>query len=266
MTEVWGSPRRITGETRRTPGTPCWTSLLAHDLAATQDFYGGLFGWEFYSPGPRQLGPYVRATLDGQDVAGLGERTPGRRLPTSWTTYLATDDADSAAEWIRACGGTVGVGPLDAEDAGRLVLACDPAGAPFGAWQGGELVGAALAGVPGTPAWHELLTRRTSTVVKFYQALFGYEAKPADASEEDALTLCLEGRPVAAVRGTGGAPPHGQGPHWMTYFAVADVDAATARAVELGGAVLTPPHEAQAGRVATVADPEGAVFSLRTGR
>ncbi|GDY57222.1 hypothetical protein SVIO_078450 [Streptomyces violaceusniger] len=37
--------------TRRTPGTPCWTSLMVHSLAATQDFYHSLFGWEF-TPGP----------------------------------------------------------------------------------------------------------------------------------------------------------------------------------------------------------------------
>lgn len=32
---------------RRTPGTPCWVSPTAHNLATTQEFYGSLFGWEF---------------------------------------------------------------------------------------------------------------------------------------------------------------------------------------------------------------------------
>ncbi|MBT2382494.1 VOC family protein [Streptomyces sp. ISL-11] len=267
MTEVWGSPRSSTGEARPAPGTPCWTSLLAHDLESIKDFYSGLFGWSYYSPGPRQLGPYVRATLDGRDVAGLGEVTPGRRLPTAWTTYLASDDADAAAEWIRCCGGTVGVGPLAAEDAGRLVLATDPEGAPFGVWQGQQLVGPQLTGVPGTPVWHELVTRRTATVVKFYQSLFGYEAKPAESADTDCLTLCLDGRPVAALRGIGAALPRALGPHWMTYFEVADTEAAAARVSGLGGRVLEPPREGPAGPVATVADPEGAVLTLlRTAR
>ncbi|MGK5730074.1 VOC family protein [Streptomyces sp. URMC 124] len=285
MTEVWGSPRPGAGEARQAPGSPCWTSLLAHDLESIQDFYGGLFGWGFYSPGPRQLGPYVRATVDGRDVAGLGELAPGRRLPTAWTTYLASDDADEAAEWIRCSGGTVGVGPLSAEDAGRLVLASDPAGAPFGVWQGQKLTGAQLTGVPGTPAWHELVTRRTSAVAGFYRALFGYDVKPADAARSaratedspaappadpdpaDYLTLQLDGRPVAAIRGLGAALPRERGPHWMTYFEVADTDAAALRVAELGGRVLRPPHEAPAGRVATVTDPEGALFTLvRTSR
>ncbi|MEU3756230.1 VOC family protein [Streptomyces olivoreticuli] len=268
MTEVWGSPRRqSTGEARQTPGTPCWTSLLAHDLESIKDFYSGLFGWAYYNPGPRRLGPYVRATIDGRDVAGIGGLRPGRRLPTAWTTYLASDDADGTAEGIRSSCGTVGVGPLSAEDAGRLVLATDPTGASFGVWQGQRLVGPQLVGAPGTPVRHELVTRRTSSVVTFYQALFGYETEPAEAGGSDYVTLRLGGRPVAAIHGVGTALPPARGPHWMTSFEVADTDAAARRVTELGGQVLRPPRESPAGRVATVADPEGAVFTLlRTAR
>ncbi|KJY43830.1 glyoxalase/bleomycin resistance protein/dioxygenase [Streptomyces sp. NRRL B-1568] len=270
MTEVWGSSRghrpdgvRASGEEetrRQTPGTPCWTSLLVHDLEATQEFYGELFGWTYYSPGPRQLGPYVRATIEGHDVAGLGELPPDRKLSNSWTTYLASDDADASAEWIRCSGGTVGVGPLAAEDAGRLVLAADPAGAPFGVWQGQKLMGPQLTGVPGTPVWHELVTHDASVVVKFYRALFEYEMKPMDEVDSDSLMLHLDGRPVAAVRGVGTRLRH---PHWMTHFEVADADAAAKRVVALGGRVVGAPEDTAAGRIVTVADPGGALFTLR---
>ncbi len=262
MTEVWGSSEHREEETRRqTPGTPCWTSLLVHDLEAIKEFYGRLFGWTYYSPGPRQLGPYVRATLDGRDVAGIGELPPDRQLGGAWTTYLASDDADASAEWIHCSGGTVGVGPLATEEAGRLVLAADPAGASFGVWQGRPLWSADPGAVaaPGTPVWHELVTHDASVMLKFYRALFGYEAKASGDVESDTLTLHLDGRPVASVRGAGPTLRH---PHWTTYFEVTDVDAAAARAVELGGAVVTGPRETTAGRTATVADPEGAVFTL----
>lgn len=95
------------------PGTPCWVSLMVHGMATTQDFYGALFGWEF-QPGPQQLGPYVRALLDGRQVAGIGQLPPDRHLPIAWTPYFASADADLTAETVRHCGGTVGVGPLDA--------------------------------------------------------------------------------------------------------------------------------------------------------
>ncbi|MDH2393255.1 VOC family protein [Streptomyces sp. HNM0663] len=247
--------------TRHKPGAPCWVSLMVHGLDATQEFYGELFGWEF-SPGPGQLGPYVRAMLDGKEVAGIGRLPVDRHLPIAWTPYLATDDADATAETIRSCGGTVGVGPLDAADAGRMAVACDPSGAVFGIWQAAAHRGIALRGTHGTPVWNELFTQETSSAAKFYQALFGYDVERSASVDADCVTLHLDGRPVAALHGLGGALPRDCGPHWMTYFEVADADEAVRRVAELGGRVLQPPREGAAGRLATVADPEGAVFTL----
>ncbi|MDH6628815.1 putative enzyme related to lactoylglutathione lyase [Streptomyces sp. LBL] len=246
---------------RQVPGTPCWVSLMVHEVATTQEFYGSLFGWEF-RPGPQQLGPSVRALLDGHTVAGIGQLPADRDLPIAWTPYLASDDVDLTAETVRLCGGTVGVGPLDAEEAGRLVIGSDPSGAVFGVWQAAAHLGTSLTGAPGTPAWHELLTFETASVAKFYETLFGYEEEPVVSADFDYVTLRLGDRPVAGIHGVGHALPHDLGPHWMTYFEVSDTDEATALLVGLGGHVLTPPHDSEHGRVATVADPEGARFSL----
>lgn len=125
-----------------------------------------------------------------------------------------------------------------------------------------------MEGKPGTPAWNELVTRETSSVAKFYQAVFGFETKAVVSADLDYQTLLLNGRPVAALHGVGHALPRDRGPHWMTYFEVTDTDEAAARVVELGGQVLQPPREGSSGRLATVADPEGAVFTIvrTTGR
>ncbi|MER6528276.1 VOC family protein [Streptomyces sp. NPDC001508] len=259
MTESRGSAGPNGGMRRRTPGTPCWVSLMVRTLAATQEFYGALFGWEFRS-GPQHLGPYVRALLDGREVAGIGQLPPGRPLPVAWTPYLASDDADRTAETVRLCGGTVGVGPLDAADAGRMAIASDPSGAVFGIWQGGAHLGAAVTGVPGTPAWNELVTFETASVVKFYTTVFGYGQEPVVSADFDYVTLRLDGRPVAGVHGVGHGLPRDRGPHWRTYFEVADTDATLHRIVELGGRVREPAHDSDRGRVAAVADPEGARF------
>ncbi|MFD9825783.1 VOC family protein, partial [Streptomyces violascens] len=112
------------------------------------------------------------------------------------------------------------------------------------------------------PAWNELVTRETSTVGKFYQALFGYDVEAVVSADFDYVTLHLEGRPVASLHGVGNALPRDKGAHWMTYFEVADVDEASVRITDLGGHVLQQPHEGASGRLATVADPEGAVFTL----
>ncbi|EFE78182.1 hydroxylase, partial [Streptomyces filamentosus NRRL 15998] len=212
---------------RRTPGTPCWVSLIVHGLTATQEFYGALFDWEF-RPGPEQLGPYVRGLLHGEEVAGIGQLPPDRHLPIAWTTYLATDDADATAEAIRSCGGTVAVGPLDAGDAGRLAIASDPSGAVFGIWQGLRHIGTRAAGAPGTPVWNELVTQETSMVAKFYQTVFGYETEAVLSADFDYQTLHLDNVAVAALHGVGHALPRDRGPHWMTYFEVADTDRAAA--------------------------------------
>lgn len=246
---------------RRPPGTPCWVSLMAHDPDAAQEFYGALFGWEFHE-GPQHLGPYVRAELGGRQIAGIGDGPKDRQLPVSWTTLLACDDADATAELIRECGGTVGVGPLDADREGRMAVAVDPSGAVFGIWQAQRHPGAGVVGEPGTLAWNELITRESSRVEKFYTDVFGYETETQPAADFDYLTLRLKGRPVAGIHGVGPSLPRDRGAHWMTYFAVADTDAAVRRVVELGGRVLQPARDSGYGRLATVADPEGAVFTV----
>ncbi|WP_030955120.1 VOC family protein [Streptomyces sp. NRRL S-481] len=252
---------------RHTPGTPCWVSLMVHGLAATEDFYGALFGWEF-RPGPQQLGPYVRAVLDGREVAGLGRLPPERHLPIAWTPYFSSPNADRTAESVRSCGGTIGVGPRDAADAGRLAIGSDPSGAVFGVWQAGAHLGTAVSGVPGTPAWNELLTFESASVAKFYRTVFGYEqestepAEPAVSTGSDYVTLRRDSEPVAGIHGLGQALPRDRGPHWVTYFEVADVDDALALLARLGGQALRPAHDTKHGRVATVTDPEGAEFAL----
>ncbi|MEU9331868.1 VOC family protein [Streptomyces sp. NPDC048290] len=261
MTEAQGS----TGaeHARYAPGTPCWVSLMVHGMEPTQDFYHALFGWEF-QPGPQQLGAYVRALLDGREVAGVGTLPPDRRLPVAWTPYLASDDVDATAELVRLCGGTIGVGPLDAAEAGRMAIGSDPAGAVFGIWQGAAHAGMAVSGVPGTPAWNELLTFDTVGVTKFYETVFGFEAEATGPADTDRVTLRVGDRPVAGVHGLGDALPRDRGPHWTTYFEVADVDAALERVVELGGQVLSPARDGERGRVAMVSDLEGARFALVT--
>lgn len=143
-----------------------------------------------------------------------------------------------------------------------MAIVSDPSGAVFGIWQAAAHVGTALAGAPGTPVWNELVTSETSTVAKFYQAVFGFEPEAVVSADFDYQTLHLGGRPVASLHGVGRALPRDRGPHWMTYFEVADTDEAAARVVDLGGHVLQPPREGSSGRVATVADPEGAVFTI----
>ena len=62
----------------------------------------------------------------------------------------------------------------------------------------------------------------------------------------------------------GSIPPPMEGVpnHWHVYFAVDDADATAAKAAELGGSVMVPPFDTPVGRMAVLADPQGAVFSV----
>ncbi|MGW6914550.1 VOC family protein [Kitasatospora sp. NPDC054939] len=243
---------------RLAQGTPCWVSLMTDDLAGARTFYGGLLGWT-YAPGPTQLGDYVRAEVSGAPVAGLGVASVAG-YPVQWTTYFAVDCADLVAQQVRECGGTVAVGPLQAERAGRLAIASDLAGAVFGLWQGEEHPGRGAGAEPGTPAWSELVTADDAAAAAFYGSVFGRPVTvPTDGG---ACELLVDGRPVAGI--LPGAL-RGHPPRWRVHFAVDDAELTARRAVELGGAVLVAPHAGPRGRVARLADPRGGHFSVLEG-
>ena len=52
--------------------------------------------------------------------------------------------------------------------------------------------------------------------------------------------------------------------HWVVYWQVDDVDSSLERLVELGGTIHEQAQDSPYGRIATVADPSGAVFKLRS--
>ena len=54
----------------------------------------------------------------------------------------------------------------------------------------------------------------------------------------------------------------GIAPHWLVYFAVDDADVAADRARRSGGQVQQAPFDSSYGRIAVLADPGGAVFSV----
>ena len=58
--------------TEYAPGTPSWVDLATPDLAASEQFYGALFGWDFdVQDTGDPANPYVIATQDEKAVAGL---------------------------------------------------------------------------------------------------------------------------------------------------------------------------------------------------
>lgn len=242
-------------------GTPAWVDITVPDRNAAMAFYGPLFGWDFVEGGP-DMGFYTMATRHGQVVAGIGEPMGGDNLPpAAWTTYLATDDVDATVEIAAAAGATVLMAPIAVMGFGRMALLVDPAGAVVGLWQSGSHTGANLVNEPGGLIWTEGLSHDLAGARQFYGTVFRYTFDDMSAAGFDYAAVNLDGRTVGGLGGTGSmlveAPPH-----WQVYFAVGDTDAATARAVTLGAAVLVGPRDSPHGRLAILSGPAGEQFTL----
>jgi predicted enzyme related to lactoylglutathione lyase len=244
------------------PGTPSWVDLASPDPDASARFYGGLFGWEATDPGPvEESGGYRMLQRGGRNVAGLGP-TQAEGQPAMWTTYVSTDDAEGVAAKVRAAGGQVMMEPFDVLGAGRMAVFADPAGAFISIWQPQTHHGADVANEPGSLCWNELATRDIEQAKAFYRAAFGWEGDTNAYGDTSYTEWKLGGRTIGGMIAMNDQWPAAVPAHWMVYFAVEDVDAATSRVEELGGKVAVPPSDTPAGRFAVVNDPHGAVFSI----
>jgi len=112
----------------------------------------------------------------------------------------------------------------------------------------------------GRIVWHSLLTTDVERATTFYTGLFGWGIEVFMPGEMD--------YPMIASGGTqhGGFgpldPATGAPPHWTAFVAVDDLDAALRRVRDAGGRVLGEVMDVPTvGRMAPVADPEGAVIN-----
>lgn len=250
--------------TRDTPwpdGTPCWVDYGAADLAAAKEFYTALLGWE-YTESSEEYGGYTNAMRDGRMTAGLGpQMSPDD--PPRWTTYFATDDSEAAVGRIREAGGTVVVEPMDVAPFGRMTIALDPQGNPFGLWQAAEHTGVQLFNEPGALTWNEAMVDDPAAAREFYTAVFGFsfeELPPEAGGDEDMdyTTFSTGENPLGGLGASDPSMPKG----WLTCFSVASTDDAVATVEAKGGKVTTPSMDTPFGRFAIVADPWGAPFEV----
>ncbi|CAA9303779.1 MAG: hypothetical protein AVDCRST_MAG61-1172 [uncultured Friedmanniella sp.] len=127
------------------------------------------------------------------------------------------------------------------------------------------MIGASVVNEPGSLVWEDLRSTDPDTARSFYGALFGYEYEALEMAGPDYTTFQLPTEPHV-LGGMGGLMglPDGTPSHWLVYFATADVDAAVSAAQGAGGTVLAPAFDTPYGRMACLADPDGATFMVMT--
>jgi predicted enzyme related to lactoylglutathione lyase len=224
---------------------------VAGDLADASAFYSGLFGWE----------PGETFTLDGLAVAGVRPGAPDQ--PSTWMTYLATEDAEATAGAVAGAGGSVLMPPTDIGPRGRMAMLSDAEGAVFGVWQRGTLYGAQATNQPGTVCWSEMVTRDLSVATDFYGKAFDWSARDGELAEGMPYHewMCA-GRVVAGMAVMDEHYPADVPAHWRTTFAVDNLDETMARCTTLGGQALFGPLDVVVGFYGQLMDRQGGYFGV----
>ena len=110
--------------------------------------------------------------------------------------------------------------------------------------------------------WYELITSDLDAAIGFYSEVVGWTVEQSQTPGMDYRRI------MAAGEGIGGmmkAPDAGMPPAWFGYINVADVDAEVTAFEAAGGKTMWPANEAAGvGRMAMVADPQGAAIYVMT--
>jgi predicted enzyme related to lactoylglutathione lyase len=249
---------------KHAPGSFCWLELSTTDQNAAKNFYGSLFGWAAndFPMGPSEV--YTMFQLEGRDAAAtytLNQQMRAEGVPPNWMLYMSVESADVTAAKASDAGGKVLSPPLDVQSFGRMAVIQDPTGANFSVWQPKTHVGTRITGVPGTLCWADLSSADHERAAKFYASVFGWQVE--EGQDGSGYLHIKNGADFI-----GGIPPSkyrnpNLPPHWLLYFLVDNCDESASKAKQLGATLhMEPSTMEKVGRMAIVADPQGAVFAL----
>ena len=117
----------------------------------------------------------------------------------------------------------------------------------------------------GVDQWQELMSSDPDGAERFYGEVIGLTTSVLQGGPFPYTVWLRDGNPIGGLIPPQGADgwPSGKTPHWITSFAVVDVDKAVGATERLGGEVLVPATDIpNFGEAAVLKDPEGAVFGV----
>ena len=193
-------------------------------------------------------------------------------IPPYWFNYVTVASADDAAEAVKAAGGSVHMEPFDVLTAG-----------PDGRCRGPDRRGCSGSGSRATASaptlvndpGHADLERAVDQRRRRGDRVLRAAVRLGDRGDGHRRLAPVLGRSTtrAASDGQNGgirelAPEQedaGVPPHWLPYFAVESTDDAVAKATSAGATAMFGPLDVPAGRIAVIADPQGAAFAVFEG-
>ena len=111
--------------------------------------------------------------------------------------------------------------------------------------------------------WHELITTDTKAAERFYKAVVGWGTKRWGNDASYRVWTTSDGLSGGLMELAEDATQGSSAPSWLSYIGAPDVDGTVRQASALGGRLLTGPLDIPTvGRVAVIADPQGAPFAV----
>lgn len=234
-----------------------WYELSTTDPEAAASFYPEVVGWE----AQRHEGGFL-FHRQGEPLAAvslLPEQARARGAPPNWLGLISVPEVEA---WVQrfVARGAERLGPVRRVAAGEVAVLRAPQGEVIA-------LGSGARGPSRAVIWHELHTADAERAWSFYSGLLDWRSTedPDPAADVGPYrTFSCEG----SGGSTGGMSSLAQNPqihpHWLYYFAVADLDHALAQLGALGGRVAYGPRLLRGGdRIAYCEDAQGAAFGLR---
>jgi predicted enzyme related to lactoylglutathione lyase len=235
-----------------------WRELLTNDVAKSRGFYGELFGWSFEEMPMPGAGTYTTVKLGQRGIGGLWKLPEGAPFPPYWGGYISVENADRALKAVTDKGGKLLMPAQDIEGVGRFAPFMDSTGAAVSVLQANE----PSAPVPERPevhdfCWETLNTTDANKAKDFYAAVAGWKV---ETGPESGMTIFTAGaKQVADLQ----VAPPGMHSNWLSHVVVRKLEASRDKAAKLGAKVLMPLIDIpKIGRMAVIADPQGAALSL----
>ena len=118
----------------------------------------------------------------------------------------------------------------------------------------------------GTFRWNELMSRDVERDKRFYRDTIGWNFEPMKMENGGTYWCAIQGgKPVAGIFNIATREFEGVPVGWMSYLAVDDVDARTAKAVKAGAQLMRPIFDVpNVGRIAILREPGGAGIGWMT--
>jgi len=114
------------------PGAFCWADLQTRDREKAQQFYTGLFGWEFLPGKDKDAEGYLHIRNGEEYIGGLppaGTLPP--HLPPHWLPYIQSADCTGQSATAEELSAKILLPPTIVEGSLKFSVLSDPQGAVF---------------------------------------------------------------------------------------------------------------------------------------